>query len=131
MSDKKDPQDPQEQFKELIKTAVNTTNSVLGSVQSTYDNVAKPIISTYESIEKNTSIAYESAQNVYAKRKQYAPEIMVGTATLMGGYSYLRRGKIAAILGAAAGTGIAYSVVYDEFPVEVEKLPDIIFGKKE
>lgn len=126
MSDKKDPQD---QFKELIKMAVETTNSVLGQVQSTYDNVAKPLSSTYESVEKNTSIAYETAQTVYAKRKQYAPEIMVGTATLMGGYSWLRRGKIAAVLGAAAGTGIAYSFVYDEFPVEVEKLPDIIFGK--
>ena len=126
MSDKKDPQ---EEFKELIKTAVNTTNNMLGLAQTTFQNVTEPLSSTYESVEKNTSIAYETAKDVYAKRKQYAPEIMVGTATLTGGYSWLRRGKIAAIFGAAVGTGVAYSVVYDEFPVEVEKIPDIIFGK--
>lgn len=129
MSDGK--KDPQDQFKELIKIGVNATNSGLRLAQTAVTNFKEPLSSTLQSVEDNSSVAFETAKTVYAKRKLYAPQIMVGTAMFTGGYSWLRRGRIAGILGAAVGTGVAYSVVYDEFPVDVEKLPNVIFGKSD
>ena len=128
MSDDKNPQD---QLKELIKIGVNATNSGLRLAHTTFHNLKEPLSSTLQNVEDNGTVAMTSVKTVYAKRKQHASKIMAGTAVAMGGYSWLRRGKIAGILGAAAGTGVAYSVVYDEFPVDFEKLPNMIFGKKD
>jgi len=129
MSD--DNKNPQEQLKELIKIGVNATNSGLRLAQTTFRNFEEPLSSTLQTVEDNGTFAMETAKTVYAKRKQYVPEIMGGTAVSTGGYLWLRRGRIAGILGAAVGTGVAYSVVYDEFPVDFEKLPNMVFGKKE
>lgn len=44
----------------------------------------------------------------------------------------LRRGRTAGVFGAAVGAGAAYSVVYDEFPpIDLEKIQNLIFGKKD
>jgi hypothetical protein len=129
MSD--DKKDPQEQLKELIKIGVSATNSGLQLAQTTFQNFKEPLSSTLQTAEDKGAVAMETAKTVYAKRKQYAPQLMGGTAVFTGGYLWLRRGRIAGILGAAAGTGVAYSVVYDEFPVDFEKLPNMIFGKND
>eukprot|EP00536_Pseudo-nitzschia_multiseries_P015659 jgi/Psemu1/312332/fgenesh1_kg.927_\ len=126
-----DDKNPQEQFKELIKSGVNAANSGLRLAQATFLNIKEPMSSAIQSIEDNGSVAFANAKTVYMKRKQYAPEIMGGTAVATGGYLLLRRGKIAGVLGAAIGAGAAYSVVYDEFPIELEKIPSSIFGKKD
>mmetsp|Transcript_12979 Transcript_12979/g.30314 ORF Transcript_12979/g.30314 Transcript_12979/m.30314 type:complete len:132 (-) Transcript_12979:69-464(-) len=126
-----DNKNPQEQFKELIKSGVEAANNGLRIAQTTYTSIKEPMSSAMQSFEENGSVAFEQAKTVYMKRKQYAPEIMGGTAVVSGGYLLLRRGKIAGVLGAAIGAGAAYSVVYDEFPVEFEKIPDMIFGKKD
>jgi len=129
MSD--DKKDPQEQLKEFIRIGVSATNSGLQLAQTTFKNFEEPLSSTFQSAGENGAVAMETAKTVYAKRKQYAPQLMAGTAMFTGGYFWLRRGRIAGILGAAAGTGVAYSVVYDEFPVDFEKLPNVIFGKND
>ena len=134
MSD--DDKSPQEQFKKLIKSGVSVANSGLRLAHTTFHNVQEPMSSTLQSIEEHSAVAVETAKNVYLKRKQHAPEIIGGTAVFTGGYLWLRRGRIAGALGAAVGAGAAYSVVYDEFPVDLnldldlEKLPNMIFGKK-
>ncbi len=129
MSD--DKKDPQEQLKELIKIGVDATNNGLRVAQTAFQNFKEPLSSTIQSFEDNSSVAVENVRTLYVKRKQYAPEIMVGTAVFTGGYSWLRRGRIAGILGAAVGTGVAYSVVYDEFPVDVDKLQNVVLGKSD
>ena len=129
MSD--DKKDPQDQLRELIKIGVNATNSGLRLAQTTFQNFKEPVSLTLQSVEENGAVAMETAKTIYVKRKQYAPQIMVGTAVCTGGYSWLRRGRIAGILGATVGTGVAYAFVYDELPVDLEKLPNIIFGKND
>ena len=129
MSD--DKKDPQEQLKEFIRIGVSAANNGLQLAQTTFYNVKEPLSSTLQSAGENGAVAMETTKTVYAKRKQYAPQLMGGTAIVTGGYFLLRRGRIAGILGAAAATGVAYSVVYDEFPVDFEKLPNVIFGKND
>mmetsp|Transcript_21710 Transcript_21710/g.45838 ORF Transcript_21710/g.45838 Transcript_21710/m.45838 type:complete len:129 (+) Transcript_21710:143-529(+) len=128
MSD--DNKTPQELFKEAIKTGVNAANSGLRAAQTTYQQFKEPVSSTLETAEASGALAVENVKTLYQKRKQYAPQIIAGTAATTGGYLWLRGGRIAGIFGAAVGTGAAYSLVYDEFPVDVEQLPDMIFGKK-
>ncbi|VEU43688.1 unnamed protein product [Pseudo-nitzschia multistriata] len=129
MSD--DSKDPQEQFKELIKSGVSAANNGLRLAQTTFLNFKEPISSTLQSIEENGAVASKNAKTIYMKRKQYAPEIMGGTAVATGGYLWLRRGRIAGVFGAVIGAGAAYSIVYDEFPTEFVDLPNVIFGKKD
>jgi len=130
MSD--DKKDPQDQLKEIIKIGVNATNTGLRLAQATFQNFKEPLSSTFQTVGDNGTVAIDNAKIIYAKRRQYAKEIMGGTAAGTGVYFWLRRGKIAGIVGAAVGTGVAYSVVYDEIPpVDFEKLPDMIFGKND
>jgi len=125
-----DKKDPVDQLKEIIKIGVTATNTGLNVAQTAYEKFKEPLTSTYQSFEENSSVAAEHAKALYAKRKQYGPEIMTTTAAFSGGYFWLKRGKIAAIFGAALGTSVAYSVVYDEFPpIDAEKFPNMIFGK--
>ena len=129
MSD--DNKSPRDQLKELIQTGVNAANSGLRLAQSAFHNFKEPLSSTLQTVENSGTFAVETSKSLYAKRKQYATEIMLGGAVTTGGYLWLRRGRISGIVGAAFGTGIAYSVVYDEFPIDFENLPNAIFGKKD
>ena len=134
MSD--DDKNPQDQFKELIKSGVNAANSGLRLAQTTFHDCKEPLSSTKLTIEEHSAVALETVKTVYLKRKQYAPQIVGGTAVFTGGYLWLRRGRIAGAFGAAVGAGAAYSVVYDEFPValdfdRIEKLQSIVFGSKD
>ena len=122
---------PQEQLKELIKTGVNAANSGLRLAHTTFHNFKEPMLSTFRSIEDNGAVVIETTKTLYVKRKQYAPEIIFGTAASSGGYLLLTRGRIAGVFGAALSSSIAYSVVYDEFPVDLDNLPNMVFGKKE
>ena len=132
MSDDGD-KNPQEQFKQLIKSGVSAANIGLQKVQTTYHGWQEPISLTKKSIEEHSAIAMETVKTVYQKRKQYNVQIIGGSTLMTGGYLLLRRGKIAGAFGAVVGAGAAYSVVYDEFPpIDIEKmLPNIIFGKKD
>mmetsp|Transcript_25767 Transcript_25767/g.60408 ORF Transcript_25767/g.60408 Transcript_25767/m.60408 type:complete len:130 (-) Transcript_25767:187-576(-) len=129
MSD--DNKNPEDEFKKLIKIGVNAANTGLRLAQTTFHNYKEPLSSTLQTIEDNGAVAIVTAKNVYTKRKQYAPQIMLGTALTSGGYLWLRRGRIAGIIGATLGSGMAYSIVYDEFPFDLENFPNMIFGKKE
>ena len=128
MSD--DNNNPQEELKKFIKIGVSAANTGLRLAQTTFQNFKEPMLSTLKTIEDNSAVAISNTKTVYAKRKQYAPQIIGGSAVTSGGYLWLRRGRIAGLLGAALGSGIAYSVVHDEFPVDLENLPNMIFGKK-
>lgn len=63
------------------------------------------------------------------RRKEFAPHIISSSAILAGGFAAMRRGRIAGILGASAAGAVAYGVVYDE--IIVDKVPDMIFGRKD
>mmetsp|Transcript_23727 Transcript_23727/g.26630 ORF Transcript_23727/g.26630 Transcript_23727/m.26630 type:complete len:130 (-) Transcript_23727:177-566(-) len=119
-------------FQELIKSGVDAANIGLQKAQATFNGLQKPLASTKQAVEINGAVALGTAKTLYLKRKLYAPEIIGGSTFLMGGYFMLRRGRAAGVFGAVGGAGAAYSVVYDEFPpIDVEKIQNIIFGKKD
>jgi hypothetical protein len=119
---------PQEQFKEAIKSAVSTANESLGKLQWRVDEWKKPFSSTLLTVEQNSATAMSTITNIFQRRHEYAPHIIGGTTLLTGGYFWLRRSRLAGILGGAMGAGAAYALVYDEF--QLEKIPDVLFGGK-
>mmetsp|Transcript_101783 Transcript_101783/g.285277 ORF Transcript_101783/g.285277 Transcript_101783/m.285277 type:complete len:124 (+) Transcript_101783:90-461(+) len=119
-----DPKKPEEIFRSGIKSIVSSANKVLGSLEE----VAKPVGSAWETVKTQSGVVKESAVYTYQRRHEFPLEIIGGSALLGGGTMLLRRGKIAGVLGAATFGGAAYAVVYDE--INLQELPDMIFGKK-
>lgn len=120
-----DPKKPEEIFRSGIKSMVSAANSVLGSMEE----VAKPVGSAWETVKSQSVVVKDSAVYTYQRRHEFPLEIIGASALVGGGTMLLRRGKIAGVLGAAAFGGSAYAVVYDE--INLQELPDMIFGKKE
>jgi methanogenic corrinoid protein MtbC1 len=119
---------PLEQLKEAIKSAVSSTNESLEKLQSRVDEWKKPIFSTLQTVEQNGAMVMSTISNIYQRRHEYAPEIICGTTLMTGGYFWLRRSRLAGILGGSIGAGAAYALVYDEF--QLDKVPDVLFGGK-
>ena len=59
---------------------------------------------------------------MYQRRHEFAPQIIGGSAVLGGGFFYLRRGRIAGLLGATACGGASYAFVYDQ--LVLDNVPD-------
>ena len=119
-----DPKKPEEIFRSVIKSLVSATNSILGGLE----DVARPVGSALDTIKTQSVVVKDSAVYTYQRRHEFPLEIIGGSALLGGGSMLLRRGKIAGVLGAAAFGGAAYAIVYDE--INLQELPDMIFGKK-
>ena len=117
-----------DQFKEAIKSAVDSANVGLEKLQTKFNEVKRPIDGTLHQLQDGSASLAESAKTLYQRRHEYAPEIIGGTAVTTGGYFWLRRGRIAGVLGATLGAGAAYAVVYDE--LDLEKTKEMVFGKK-
>lgn len=128
---KEDPNKPDEIFRSGIKQIVAATNKALGGLEEVKEKareVWKPVGSTLESLQAHASTAADSAKQTYERRHEYPVEIIGGSALLGGGTMWLRRGRIAGVIGATALGGAAYAVVYDE--IKWEELPEMVFGKK-
>jgi hypothetical protein len=124
-----DDKNPQDSFKETIKSVVQTANKGLEQAQTTIESWKAPVSSTLHIIDEKGHVAMDTVKTIYQRRHEFAPEIIGGTTVTTGGYFFLRRGRLAGLLGAAVGAGAAYAVVYDEF--DLNEVPNVIFGKKE
>lgn len=123
-----DNNQPQDQLKEAIKSAVSSANDNLEKMQSHFNEWKKPVVSTLQSVEHQGALVANTVTNLYQRRHEYAPELIGGTTLATGGYFLLRRGRLAGLLGGAMGAGAAYAVVYDEF--QLDKVPEVLFGEK-
>jgi hypothetical protein len=117
-------------------------------------DVRKSISSSWNIASEHSTNTVESVSYIYAKRKEFAPHIIGGSAFLGGSVMTLRRGeykgeklilplfdgyssnsfcrlllgRIAGILGASFFGASAYGLVHDE--LSFENVPNMIFGNK-
>lgn len=124
MGEEDPPKSPEEILRSGIKAFVSGANALLVSAES----AAKPLGSAVETVKIQSMAAKDRVIYTYKRRHEFPLEIIGGSAVLGGGLGLIRRGRLAAILGAAASGGAAYAIVYDE--IKLEELPDIFFGKK-
>ena len=127
-SDDKQPNNNTDPFKEAIKSAVDSANVGLEKMQTKFNEIKRPIDGTLHQLQDGTESISHQVQTLYARRHEYAPELIGGTAATTGAYFWLRRGRLAGVLGATMGAGAAYAIVYDE--LDLEKTKAMVFGKK-
>ena len=86
------------------------------------------MVSSLHNIQHEGEVVANKVTQFYEKRKQYGPEIIGGSALLVGGIVGLRRGRVPAIATAAATGFLAYVGVYE---LDLHRMPDIIFGRED
>lgn len=117
----------QSSIKSSIKAGVNAANKVLAELEDKADTYGKPVVKSLQNIEHEGEVIANKATKFYDQRKQYAPEIIGGSALLVGGIVGLRRGKLPAVATGAVTGFLAYLGVYE---LDLHRMPDIVFGKE-
>lgn len=117
----------QSSLKSSIKAGVNSANKFLAGLEDTADKYGKPVVKSLQNVEREGEAFASKATKFYDQRKQYAPEIIGGSALLVGGIVGLRRGKLPAVATGAATGFLAYLGVYE---LDLHRMPDIIFGNE-
>lgn len=120
--------DIQKSLKSSIKSAVESANNVLAALEAQADKYGKPVITSLHNIQHEGEIVANKASHFYEKRKQYGPEIIGGSALVVGGIVGLRRGRVPAVATAAATGFLAYVGVYE---LDLHRIPDVIFGRED
>lgn len=115
-------------LKASIKSGVESANNVLGSLEEQAEKYGRPVVSSLHKIEHEGEIVAHKVSSFYDKRKQYGPEIIGGSALVVGSIVGLRRGKIPALATATATGFLAYLGVYE---IDLRRFPDIVFGKED
>jgi len=115
-------------LKTSIKSGVENANNFLASLEERADKYGQPVVASIHDIQHSGVVVAYKATQCYEKRKQYAPEIIGGSALVVGSLVGLRRGRIPAVATAAATGFLAYVGVYE---IDLRRIPDVIFGKED
>jgi hypothetical protein len=115
-------------FKASLKSAVQSTNSFLASLE----HATTPLVNTVKSVEKEGSAfarqAVTTGQTLYDRRFEYGPYLVASSSLVVGGIFAVRRGKLPGVLGGAFAGGLTYVAIYE---TKFDKYSDLVFGKKE
>jgi hypothetical protein len=111
-------------FKDSLHTAiqsgVDSTNSMLASMETTTDKVRKPVVATLKTVESDVKWFAREVDRLYATRHEYGPYLLAG-GFAVGGLLGLRRGRITAVTASTLTGFLSYLAIYE---VDVSKLPD-------
>jgi hypothetical protein len=118
----------QASLKTSIKSGVESANKFLAGLEERADKYGQPVVSSLHNIQHEGEVVANKVTQFYEKRKQYGPEIIGGSALLVGGIVGLRRGRVPAIATAAVTGFLAYVGVYE---LDLHRMPDIIFGRED
>merc|ERR1712150_407500 len=105
-----------------MKSAVDSTNKTLASIEESTRTVRKPITNIGDEGKK----LVHQVSNMYAVRQQYGLENITGS-TILGGLVGLRRGRIPALVIGSISGFLAYVFVYQ---VDARHLSNKILGRK-
>mmetsp|Transcript_29850 Transcript_29850/g.63318 ORF Transcript_29850/g.63318 Transcript_29850/m.63318 type:complete len:144 (+) Transcript_29850:202-633(+) len=108
-SPKKSPNDP---LLQSIKQFVKITNSGLASFEEATDETSTMLVSRLHQLAKQGRYIATRAVSTYEHRGQYGPQIVAGSAAVVGGVVALRTGKIPGALAAGVTGAAAYGNVY-------------------
>jgi hypothetical protein len=114
-------------LKSSIKTGVEKTNKALAGLEESSEKIGHPVVEALKSVKHEGEIAAHHIGSLYESRKEYGPQIIVGSSLLVGGIFGLRRGRVPAVVSGAATGLFTYVGVYE---FEMHKIPQIIFGRE-
>jgi hypothetical protein len=103
---------PKVDLNSAIKAGVQKTNSLLATLESEKVQTSTIVSSRLRPLLNQ---GYKYAQKgvvLYERRKYYGPQIIGGTAVVVGGLVGIRRGKIPGMFMGGLGGAGSYSFVY-------------------
>ncbi len=103
---------PNISLKTSIKTFVDVTNSTLATFEQATNESSAAFASRLMSFGRQARLFATRTMSVYDQRGSYGPQVVAGTALLVGSAFALRRGKfVGGVTGGLAGAA-AYGNVY-------------------
>jgi hypothetical protein len=118
-----------------VHESVQSANKMLEFAEKQTNELRKPVSHGLKRVQQQV-VPYwtEKAVRIYEQRLDYGPQLVTGSAVLVGGYKALRRGNGASMLPAAfyatfAGS-LAYMIIYEPPVPPLEDWADWIFGEK-
>mmetsp|Transcript_14787 Transcript_14787/g.19352 ORF Transcript_14787/g.19352 Transcript_14787/m.19352 type:complete len:167 (-) Transcript_14787:94-594(-) len=115
-------------LKQGVKASVHATNDALAKAEETTIELRKPIAQGLKTMEYEGSKGIAVVWKAHARRHEFGPHIVGGSALLVGALVGLRRGRIPGVVSAAVAGGLAYAFAYEPFPLQ--DIPDLVFGNK-
>jgi len=103
---------PDISLKTSIKKIVEVTNSTLATFEQTTDETSTAFVSRLMSLGRQARYIAARGMAAYEQRGSYGPQIVGGTALVLGGAVALRRGKFLGALASGLGGAAAYGNVY-------------------
>jgi len=103
---------PDISLKTSIKKVVEVTNSTLATFEQTTDETSSAFVSRIMSRGRQARSIATRGVAAYEQRGSYGPQIVAGTALVVGGVVALRRGKLPGALACGLGGAAAYGNVY-------------------
>lgn len=114
-----------------IKKVVNVTNSALAVFEQTADETSTAFVSRFTSLARQAKYIATRGMATYEHRGNYGPQIVGGTALVVGGAVALRRGRFPGALAGGLGGVAAYGNIYGYQEYYTAKsLKDYIAPKK-
>lgn len=96
-----------------IKQLVSLTNSTLSTFEQATDESSALVVSRVLQVVRQARHVATRAASTYEHRGQYGPQIVAGTAVVLGGAVALRTGRLpAAVVSGGLGGAAAYGNVY-------------------
>ena len=108
-------------LKAAIKKVVNVTNSTLATFEQTTDESSTAFASRLTSLARQTKYIATRGMATYEQRGNYGPQIIGGTALVVGGAVALRRGRFPCAFAGGLGGAAAYGNIYgyqDYYPAK-------------
>ena len=108
-----------------LSAAVSATNAALAQVEEKTGAASLTVLSRMRSVGNQARHIFRDGFVLYERRGQYGPQLVAGSALLLGGIVGLKRGRIpGALVGSAAAAG-SYANVYgiDGFAFDGKKIP--------
>lgn len=108
-------------LKAAIKKVVDVTNSTLAIFEQNTEETSTAFVSKFSSIVRQAKYIATRGMATYEQRGNYAPQIIGGTALVVGGAVALRRGRFPGALAGGLGGAAAYGSIYgyqDYYPAK-------------
>ena len=99
-------------LKAAIKKIVDVTNRTLAVFEQTTDDTSTAFVSRFTSLVRQAKNIATRGMAAYDHRGNYGPQIVGGTALVVGGAVALRRGRFPGAFAGGLGGAVAYGNIY-------------------
>jgi hypothetical protein len=114
----------QESLRKSIHETVVATNSLLSTLEQKSGEISQPVYTTLKSVEREGSNLASKAFQVYERRHEFGPHLVIGSGLTIGGLVALRRGRFSGAVSGALAAGLTYATVYEV--IVIDDLLDLI-----